>query len=77
MFLPDWSTSPVITVWSSPVKISSNVKQPLDDRRILGHTAHVEDVLSVVLVGQVDVVQEEGEVYEKPFSQMKVNSGSL
>ena len=37
----------------------------------------MENVLPVVLVGQVDVVQQQREVDQEPLGQVKVDSGTL
>ena len=37
----------------------------------LSHGGHVEHVLAVVLLGEVDVVEEEGEVFEHPLGKVK------
>ena len=35
---------------SVPVNVGPNVKQPLDDRGVVGNAAHVQDILAIVSV---------------------------
>ena len=42
----------------------------------LCHSCHVEDVLPVVLLGEIDVVEEEGEVLEHPLGEVHVDGGA-
>ena len=37
----------------------------------LGHGGHVQHVLAVVLLGEIDVVEEEGEVFEHPLGKVE------
>ena len=42
-----------------PVNVRANVQQPLDQGGVLRHAAHVEDILPVILLRQVNVIQEQ------------------
>ena len=42
----------------------------------LCHGRHVENILPVVLLGEVDVVEEEGEVLEHPLGEVHVDGGA-
>ena len=42
----------------------------------LCHGRHVENILPVVLLGEVDVVEEEGEVLEHPLGKVHVDGGA-
>ena len=44
---------------ASPVKVGADVQQPLDEGGVLGHAAHVEHVLPVILLREVNVIQEQ------------------
>ena len=56
-----------------PVKVWTLVQQPLDQGRILGHTAHVQHVLAVVLLAQVDVVQQLGKPFQHPAQRKTIS----
>jgi hypothetical protein len=60
-----------------PINISPNVQEPLDHRRIFCHTAHVEDILSIILVREVNIIEKEREVFEEPLCQMKMDGSAL
>lgn len=47
---------------TSPVKVRANVQEPLDQGGVLSHTAHVQNILPVILLRQVNVMQQ---LYEK------------
>ena len=49
-----------------PVNVWSLVEQPLDQGGVLGHTAHVEDVLPVVLLTK------SGQNPLQPFQKVKI-----
>ena len=57
------------------VTVETEIDARLDNRGILRYCCHVEDVLPVVLLGQVDVIEEEGEVFEEPLGQVHVYRG--
>ena len=42
----------------------------------LCHGRHVENILPIVLLGEVDVVEEEGEVLEHPLGKVHVDRGA-
>ena len=44
---------------ASPVKVRADVQQPLDQGGVLRHAAHVQDILPVILLRQVNVIQEQ------------------
>ena len=44
------------------MEVGADVEEPLDDGGVLGHGGHVQHVLPVILLRQVDVVQEQGVV---------------
>ena len=58
------------------MEVGADVQEPLDDGGVLGDRRHVQHVLAVVLLGQVDVVKEEGEVLEHPLGQVHVDGGA-
>ena len=62
---------------SSPVKVRPYVQEPLDHGGVLGHAAHVQHILPVILVREVNVIEEEWKVHQKPLGQVEVNSGAL
>ena len=43
----------------------------------LCHSGHVKDILPVVLLGEIDVVEEEGEVLEHPLGEVEVDRRAL
>ena len=43
----------------------------------LCHGRHVENILPVVLLGEVDVVEEEGEVLEHPLGEVEMDCRTL
>ena len=43
---------------TSPVKVRANVQEPLDQGGVLSHTAHVQNILPVILLRQVNVMQQ-------------------
>ena len=49
---------------TSPVEVGPDVQQPLDDGRILGHSGHVEDVLSVIFLGQINIVEKQWVMFQ-------------
>ena len=57
-----------------PADVGADVQKPFDDGGILRHAGHVEDIFAVVLVGEVDVVEEEGVELEHPLGQVQVYS---
>ena len=42
----------------------------------LCHSSHVKHVLSVVLLGEIYVVEEEGEVLQHPLGEVHVDGGA-
>ena len=42
----------------------------------LCHSGHVKDILPVVLLGEIDVVEEEGEVLQHPLGKVHVDGGA-
>ena len=60
-----------------PVKISSNIQEPLDNRGILCNTTHVENILSIVLIRQINVVEQQGKVHEESLGKVEVDGGAL
>ena len=59
----------------SSVDIRPLVQQPLDNAGVLRRAGHVKGILSVVLLGQVDVVQEEREDLEQLLRAKQVHGG--
>ena len=43
----------------------------------LCHSGHVKDILPVVLLGEIDVVEEEREVLEHPLGEVEVDGRAL
>ena len=54
-----------VTIFS-PVNIRANVQEPLDQGGVLSHTAHVQNILPVILLRQVNVIQEQGIPLQHP-----------
>jgi len=48
------------------MEVRPNVEEPLDEAGVLGDAAHVEHVLPVVFLAQVDVVQQLREPFQHP-----------
>ena len=63
--------------YTPPINISSNVQEPLDHRRIFCHTAHVEDILTIILVREVNIIEKERKMFEEPLGQMEMDGGAL
>ena len=59
------------------MEVRADVEEPLDDAGILGHGGHVQHVLPVVLVGEEDIIEEEGEVHQEPLGKVEVDGGAL
>ena len=60
-----------------PVKISSNIQEPLDNRGILCNTTHMKNILAIVLIRQVDIIEQEREVHEESLGEVEVDGGAL
>ena len=42
----------------------------------LCHSGHVKDILPIVLLGEINVVEEEGEVLQHPLGEVHVDGGA-
>ena len=60
----------------SPVNVWADIQQPLDQGGVLRHAAHVQDILPVILLREVNVVQKLWNPLEDPLCAVHVGRGA-